>query len=148
MRLRVFSILVLIWMFALAGLASAQKHCSKVNIDSSTGFCTASDPSLTQGLLDVSQACVSSQDRPRKVTMAEKAAILAAYNYPANTNTSTGEFDPWFPYWMGGSDQQVNIWFEPHAGAFRSWAIDAVELLLWREVRRDKTITLAQAKRI
>jgi hypothetical protein len=148
MRLRVFSALTFIWMFALVGLASAQKHCSKVNIDPTTGFCTVPDPALTHGLMDASQACVSNQDRPRKVTKAEKEAILAAYDYPANTDTSTGEFDHWFPHWMGGSDKQGNIWFEPHAGTFGSLAKDRVEQLLWRKVCRDRTMTLAQAKRI
>jgi hypothetical protein len=147
MRFCVLSALTFIWMFALVGFAAAQ-HCSKVNIDPSTGFCTVPDPALTRGLMDASQACVSNQDRPRKVTKPEKAAILAAYDYPANTDTSTGEFDHWFPHWMGGSDEQANIWFEPHAGTFGSLAKDKVELLLWRKVCRDKTMTLAQAKRI
>jgi hypothetical protein len=146
MRLRVFSGLTFSWMFALVGFASAQ-HCSKVNIDPSTGFCTVPDPALTRGLMDASQVCVSNQERPRKVTKREKAAILAAYGYPANTDTSTGEFDHWFPHWMGGSDEQANIWFEPHAGTFGSLAKDKVELLLWRKVCRDKTMTLAQAKK-
>jgi hypothetical protein len=130
MRLRVFSALTFTWMFALVGFASAQKHCSKVNIDPTTGFCTVPDPALTHGLIDASQACVSNHDRPRKVTKAEKEASLASYDSPANTDTSTGEFDHWFPHWMEGSDKQANI------------------QLLWRKVCRDKTMTLAQAKRI
>jgi hypothetical protein len=42
-------------MFALVGFAAAQKHCSKVNIDPSTGFSTVPDPALTQGLMEASQ---------------------------------------------------------------------------------------------
>jgi hypothetical protein len=47
---------------------------------------------------------------------------------------------------MAGSDGPNNIWFEPHAGKFGSLAKDNVELLLWRKVWVDKTITLDQAK--
>jgi hypothetical protein len=73
------------------------------------------------------------------VTASEKKAILAAYGYAANTERSTGEFDHWFPHWMGGSDGPKNIWFEPHAGNFGSFAKAKVERLLWREVCVDKT---------
>ena len=66
--------------------------------------------------------------------------------YPASTKKSTGEFDHWFPHWMGGVDTQENIWFEPHAGKFASFAKDKVELLLWRKVCVSKTMTLDQAK--
>ena len=52
----------------------------------------------------------------------------------------------WFPHWMGGSDGPKNIWFEPHAGKFGSYAKDKVERLLWRKVCVDKTLTLDQAK--
>jgi hypothetical protein len=76
----------------------------------------------------------------------EKGAILAAYGYPANTDKSTGEFDHWYPHWMGGPDKQKYIWFEPRAGKFGSFATDKVELLLWRRVCVDKTMTLPQAK--
>jgi hypothetical protein len=48
---------------------------------------------------------------------------------------------------MGGSDGIKNIWFEPHAGKFGSFTKDKVELILWRKVCVDKSITLAQAKR-
>ena len=50
------------------------------------------------------------------------------------------------PHWMGGSDGPKNIWFEPHAGKFGSRTKDKVELLLWRRVCVDKTMTLNQAK--
>jgi hypothetical protein len=63
---------------------------------------------------------------PRSVTGVEKDAILA--------------------HWMGGADTQENIWFEPHAGKFGSLAKDKVELLLWRKVCVDKTMSLSQAK--
>jgi hypothetical protein len=73
-------------------------------------------------------------------------AILS--RHPANTQKSTGEFDHWFPHWMRGSDTQENIWFEPHAGTFGSFAKDKVELLLWQKVCVNKTMTLDQAKTV
>ena len=97
--------------------------------------------------MDASLACVSNADRPRAVSTSEKDAVLAAYGYPANTKKSSGEFDHWFPHWMGGSDGPKNIWFEPHAGVFGSFAKDKVELLLWRRVCVDKSMSLAQAKK-
>jgi hypothetical protein len=130
-----------------ATVASAQ-HCRKIDIDKSSGFCTVPDPKLTPGSMDAAQACVSNSDRPRSVTTAERNAILAAYGYPANTKKSTGEFDHWFPHWMGGLDTQENIWFEPHAGTFGSFTKDKVELLLWRKVCVNKTMTLDQAKTV
>jgi hypothetical protein len=129
----------------LVGMAYGQ-HCRKIDIDKSSGFCTVPDPALTPGEMDASLACVSNADRPRSVTNSEKDAILRAYGYPATTKKSTGEFDHWFPHWMGGSDEPKNIWFEPHAGKFGSFAKDKVELLLWRNVCVDKTMTLDQAK--
>jgi hypothetical protein len=129
----------------LTGLGSAQ-HCRKIDVDKSSGFCTVPDPALTPGEMDASLACVSNRDRPRAVTGSEKNAILAAYGYPASTKKSSGEFDHWFPHWMGGSDGPKNIWFEPHAGKFGSRTKDKVELLLWRKVCVDKTMTLTRAK--
>jgi hypothetical protein len=82
------------------------------------------------------------------VTEAEKKAILAAYGLPAGTDKSTGEFDHWLPHWMGGSDTERNIWFEPHAGKFGSFTKDKVELLLYRRVCVNKTMTLQQAKQL
>ena len=131
--------------FIAIGAASAQ-HCSKKNVDTSSGSCTVPDPKLTPGEMDASQACISNVDRPRHVTNAEKNAIFGAYGIPAETDKSTGEFDHWFPHWMGGSDTQKNIWFEPHAGKFGSFAKDKVEDLLYRKVCVDKTLTLDQAK--
>ena len=129
-------------------LASAKQHCHKVDVDKSSGFCTVPDPALTPGKMDESVACVSNGDRPRKVTTKEKNAILKAYGYPANTDKSTGEFDHWLPHWMGGSDGEENIWFEPHAGNFGSLTKDKVELMLYRKVCVDKTMSLAQAKTV
>jgi hypothetical protein len=128
-------------------MAFAQ-HCRMIEIDKSRGFCTVPDPALTPGDMDPSVACVSNADRPRSVTNAEKNSILRAYGYPANMGKSTGEFDRWFPHWMGGSDGPANIWFEPHAGKFGSFAKDKVELLLWRKVCVSKTMTLDQAKAV
>src|ERR1700733_4693253 len=108
----------LLSLILLAGMASAQ-HCRKIDIDKSSGFCTVPDPSLTPGEMDPSLACVSNADRPRAVTTSEKNSILRAYGYPAS-DKSTGEFDHWFPHWMGGSDGAANLWFEPHAGKFGS----------------------------
>jgi hypothetical protein len=82
------------------------------------------------------------------VTDSEKKAILSAYGYPASRDKSTGEFDHWLPHCMGGADTQQNIWFEPHAGEFGSFAKDKVELLLWRKVCVSKTMTLDQAKAV
>jgi hypothetical protein len=129
----------------LVGIVHAQ-HCRKIDIDKSSGFCTVPDPALTPGKMDASLACVSNSDRPRSVTDAEKNAILTAYGYPATTKKSSGEFDHWFPHWMGGADTQENIWFEPHAGKSGSRTKDKVELLLGRKVCVDKTMTLDQAK--
>jgi hypothetical protein len=97
--------------------------------------------------MDASVACVSNRDRPRNISESEKDAILKAYGYPANTEKSTGEFDHWLPHWMGGSDGPQNIWFEPHAGKFGSFTKDKVELMLWRAVCVNKTMSLDQAKK-
>jgi len=129
----------------LVGIAPAQ-HCRKIDIDRSSGFCTVPDHSLTPGKMQTSLACVSNNDRPRTVTDSEKKAILAAYGYSTSTKESTGEFDHWLPHWMGGADTQENIWFEPHAGKFGSFAKDKVELLLWRKVCVHKTMTLHEAR--
>jgi hypothetical protein len=131
----------------LISTALAQ-HCRKIDIDKSSGFCTVPDPKITTGAMDASQACVSNSDRPRNVSTAEKNAILVAYGYPADTKKSSGEFDHWYPHWMGGLDTQENIWFEPHAGKFGSFTKDKVELLLWRKVCVNKTMTLDQAKAV
>jgi hypothetical protein len=139
------SILMGMMLISATILVSAQ-HCRKANIDKSTGFCTVPDPALTPGEMNASLACVSNRDRPRAVSGSEKDAILAAYGYPANTQKSSGEFDHWLPHWMGGSDGPKNIWFEPHAGKFGSLTKDKVELLLWRQVCVDKTMSLNQAK--
>jgi hypothetical protein len=137
--------LIILTFLFMASLASAQ-HCRKIDIDKSSGFCTVPDPKLIPGAMDASFACVSNIERPRSVTNAEKNAILRAYGYPVNTKKSSGEFDLWYPHWMRGLDTQDNIWFEPHAGRFGSFAKDKVELLLWKKVCVDKTMTLDQAK--
>jgi hypothetical protein len=134
--------------FLLATTFASAQHCRKIDIDKSSGFCTVPDPKLTPGEMNASLACVSNTERPRSVTNAEKNAILAAYGYPASTKKSSGEFDHWLPHWMGGSDTQENIWFEPHAGKFGSLAKDKVELLLWRNVCVNKTMTLEHAKKM
>jgi hypothetical protein len=103
----------------LTTLASAQ-HCTEINVDRSSGFCTVPDHALTPSEMDASKVCVSNVERPRDVTMAEKNAILAAYGWPADTDKSTGEFDHWLPHWMGGSNGQKNIWFESHSGRYGS----------------------------
>ena len=130
-------------------LASAQqRHCRAIDIDKSSGACTVPDAKLTPGEMDKSLACVSNQERPRKVSTAEKNAILKAYGYPSDTDKATGEFDHWLPHWMGGSDGPNNIWFEPHAGNFGSFTKDKVELMLYRKVCVDKSMTLEQAKAV
>ena len=139
------SLILVVACICIPGFASAQ-HCRNVDIDKSSGFCTVPDPALTPGKMDASLACATNSNRPRKVSTSEKNAILKAYGYPANTDKSSGEFDHWFPHWMGGTDGPENIWFEKHAGKFGSYAKDKVELLLWRKVCVDKSMTLAQAK--
>jgi hypothetical protein len=47
-------------------------------------------------------------------------------------------------HWMGGSDGPKNIWFEPHAGRFGSFAKDKVGTPAVVCVK--KTMTLDQAK--
>ena len=49
---------------------------------------------------------------------------------------------------MGGADTAKKSWFEPHAGKFGSLAKDSVELLLWRKVCVNKSMSLDQAKRV
>jgi hypothetical protein len=128
--------------------AWAAQHCRKADVDKSSGYCTVPDPALTPGEMTDSFACVSNIDRQRHVTEAEKNAILAAYGWPSSTDKSTGEFDHWLPHWMGGSDTEKNIWFEPHGGKFGSLTKDKVESLLYRKVCVDKTMTLTQAKEL
>jgi len=132
-------------LICLSSFSTAQ-HCRKANIDKSGGACTVPDPTLTPDEMDASLACVTNSARPRAVSDSEKNAILAAYGYPASTKKSSGEFDHWFPHWMGGSEAPNNTWFELHAGKFGSFTKDKVELLLWLKVCVDKTMTLAQAK--
>jgi hypothetical protein len=142
-----FSCKWLVLVFISVSSFSAAQHCRKVDIDKSSGFCTVPDPTLTPGEMDASLACVSNADRPRAVSDSEKNQILAAYGWPSNTKKSSGEFDHWLPHWMGGLDGIKNIWFEPHAGKFGSFAKDKVELMLYRKVCLDKSMTLAEAKR-
>jgi hypothetical protein len=147
-KTRPTKVLIAVTFLLAASLASSQ-HCRKIDIDKSSGFCTAPDPKLTTSAMDrIAVVCESNNDRPRSVTNAEKNAILAAYGYPANIKKSSGEFDHWFPHWMGGLDTQGNIWFEPRAGKYGSFVKDKVELLLWRSVCVNKTTTLDQAKAV
>jgi len=141
-----FSRKALVLVFISVSSFSAARHCRKVDIDKSSGFCTVPDPALTPGEMDPSLACVSNNDRTRAVSDSEKNQILAAYGWSSNSKKSFGEFDHWLPHWMGGSDGIKNIWFEPHAGKFGSYAKDKVELMLYRKVCVDKSMTLAEAK--
>ena len=56
----------------LVGMAYGQQYCWKIDIDKSSGFCTAPDSALTPGEMDPSLVCVSNADRPRSVTNSEK----------------------------------------------------------------------------
>lgn len=141
-----FSPRVLIVVFVFLSCLAGAQHCRKVDIDKSSGFCTVPDSTLTPGEMDPSLVCVSNADRPRAVSDSEKNQILAAYGWSSTTKKSSGEFDHWFPHWMGGSDGIKNIWFEPHAGKFGSYAKDKIELMLWRKVCVQKSMTLADAK--
>jgi len=127
-------------------LVSAQ-HCRKVDIDKSSGYCTVPDPKITPGEMDASLAC-SMTGHLRQVSDATKSLILAAYGLPENTDPSSGEFDYFFPEWMGGTDGPKNIWFEPHAGRFGSYAKDKVEKDLYRRVCVDHTMTVQEAKQV
>lgn len=139
-------VLVVVVGFLFPSCFAGAQHCRKIDIDKSSGFCTVPDPTLTPGEMDPSLACVSNADRPRSVKDSEKKQILAAYGWPSTTNRSSGEFDHWFPHWMGGSDGIKNIWFEPHDGKFGSYAKDKIERMLWRKVCVQKSITLTEAK--
>ena len=55
----------------LVGIAYG-KHCRKIDIDKSSGFCTVPDSTLTPGEMDPSLACVSNTERPRSVTDSRK----------------------------------------------------------------------------
>ena len=114
-------------LLSITGLASAHQHCKKTDIDKSSGYCTVPDPALTPGEMDASLAC-SNQGRLHTVSHSNQNLILATYGYPSDTDTSAGEFDHRIPEWMGGSDAPKNIWFEPHAGQFGSYAQDKSSL--------------------
>jgi hypothetical protein len=58
-----------------------------------------------------------------------------------------GEFDHWLPHWMGGSTARRISGLSLYAGKFGSRVKDKVELLLWRQVCVDKTMTLIQARK-
>jgi hypothetical protein len=49
---------------------------------------------------------------------------------------------------MGGSDGPKNIWFEPHAGKFGSYAKDKVEDMLYQKVCVDHTMSVDEAKNL
>jgi hypothetical protein len=72
----------LVVVVVFASLASAQQHCSKINVDRSGGFCTVPDHALTPGDMDPAKVCISNVERPRDVTTAEKNSILAAWGWP------------------------------------------------------------------
>jgi hypothetical protein len=142
MRAKIVMVLALL---SAGSLASAQ-HCRKVDIDKSSGYCTVPDPQLTPGEMDASLAC-SMSGHLRQASDSEKNLILVAYGYPADTNKASGEFDHWFPEWMGGSDGPKNVWFERHAGKFGSYAKDKVEKLLRQKVCVDHTMSIDEAKK-
>jgi hypothetical protein len=141
--MRLNTLMVLASMF-VTSLASAQ-HCRKADIDKSSGYCTVPDPLLTPGEMDASLAC-SNGGRLRQVSASTQNYILVAYGYSTDTDKSSGEFDHWFPEWMGGSDGPKNIWFEPHAGKFGSYAKDKVEHMLWQKVCVDHTMSLVRRR--
>jgi hypothetical protein len=132
----------------VTSLATAQ-HCRKADIDKSTGYCTVPDPELTPGEMDASLACSPIRGHMRQVSDSEKDLILVAYGFPTDKKTKgSGEFDHWYPEWMGGSDGPKNIWFEPHAGKFGSYAKDKVEDVLYQKVCVDHTMSVNEAKKL
>jgi hypothetical protein len=143
-----FNTLMVLALMFLTSLASAQ-HCREVDIDKSSGYCTVPDPSLTPGEMDASLACSTSHAHLRQVSDSEKDLILVAYGFPSDKKTkSSGEFDHWYPEWMGGSDSPKNIWFEPHAGKFGSYAKDKVEDMLYQKVCVDHTMSADEARKL
>jgi hypothetical protein len=93
-------------------------------------------------------ACLLEPGRLRTVSDSEQTSILVAYGYSPDVNKSSGEFDHWIPEWMGGTDGPKNIWFEPHAGKYGSFAKDKVEKMLYKKVCVDHTIGLDEAKKL
>src|SRR5271170_2432450 len=152
MRPKIFTANILMALMALmlmltASLASAQ-HCRKADIDKSTGYCTVPDPELTPGEMDASLACSPSRGHLRQVNDSEKDLVLVAYGFTTDKKTkASGEFDHWYPEWMGGTDGPKNIWFEPHAGKFGSYAKDKVEDMLYQKVCVDHTMSVYEAKK-
>jgi hypothetical protein len=131
----------------LTSLASAE-HCRKADIDKSTGYCTVPDPAITPGEMDASLACSPSHGHMRQVSDSEQDLILVSYGFSTDKNTKTsGEFDHWFPEWMGGTDSPKNIWYEPHEGKFGSYAKDKVEDMLYQKVCVEHTMSVGEAKR-
>jgi hypothetical protein len=97
--------------------------------------------------MDASLACSPSHAHLRQVSDSEKDLVLVAYGFPTDKKTkASGEFDHWFPEWMGGSDGAKNIWFEPHAGKFGSYAKDKVEDMLYQKVCVAHTMSVDEAK--
>ena len=139
------NMLMVLGLLFASSLALGQ-HCRKVDIDKSTGYCTVPDPSLTPGEMDASMAC-STLGHLRQVSDSEKSFVLVAYGYPEDTDKDSGEFDHRYPEWMGGTDGPKNIWFEPHAGRFGSYAKDKVESMLRQKVCVDHTMSLDEAKK-
>ena len=60
------NILMVLALMFVTSLATAQ-HCRKVDIDTSTGYCTVPDPSLTPGEMDASLACSPSRGHLHQV---------------------------------------------------------------------------------
>jgi hypothetical protein len=140
------TILAIAMMF-LANAAWA-KHCREVDVDKSTGYCTVPDRSLTPGEMDASLAC-STNGRLHQVSDSDKNFILTSYGFsPDKKTASSGEFDHWYPEWMGGTDGPKNIWFEPHRGKFGSYAKDKVEDMLYQKVCVEHTMSLGHAKKL
>jgi len=119
-------------------LASAKQHCSKSNLDRSSGSCTVPDPALTPGEMeDLLPACriptvPATWPRPRRKRSSPFTGGQQAHPKPWASST-TGCLTGW-----GGLDTGKNIWFEPHAGKFGSLMKDKFELLLYRKVCVDK----------
>jgi hypothetical protein len=130
-----------------SSLASAQR-CRKDDIDKSTGYCTVPNPAITPGEMDASLACLPSHGHMRQVSDSEQDLILVSYGYPTDMKTKTsGEFDHWYPEWMGGTDGPKNIWYEPHEGKLGSYAKDKVEDMLYQKVCVEHTMSIGEAKR-
>ena len=98
-------------------------------------LCTATDPNFAERRYKEQIAICN-----RNVPTYERDAVGAAYGI-ASANFASYEFDHYIPLSIGGSDDQRNLWPQPHAEALRK---DAVEQQAF-DGMNNGTLTQAQA---